>query len=97
MNPEDIARLLTEDPDIFNENWDELGIRDPGFKRDEFDDNLPGMSWLLVFSPKNFGSREEAIEYAKHCFNVDLSDGRQHNIKINGCEVLVELQFNKDI
>jgi len=29
MNPKDIARLITEDPDIFNEDWEELGIEDP--------------------------------------------------------------------
>jgi len=31
MNPEDIARMITEDPDILNEDWEELGIEDPGF------------------------------------------------------------------
>lgn len=26
-----IAKLITEDPDIFNEGWEDLGIQDPGF------------------------------------------------------------------
>lgn len=30
MDPKDIARLITEDPDVFNEDWEELGIEDPG-------------------------------------------------------------------
>lgn len=32
MNPEDIAKFLTEDPDVFFEGWEELGIKDPGLK-----------------------------------------------------------------
>jgi hypothetical protein len=27
-----IAKMLTEDPDIFNEGWEELGIADPGLE-----------------------------------------------------------------
>jgi|GEM_PF-5192974 len=30
MNPKDIARMITEDPDVLNEDWEELGIEDPG-------------------------------------------------------------------
>jgi len=29
MNPKDIARMITEDPDLLNEDWEELGIEDP--------------------------------------------------------------------
>lgn len=29
INPKDVAKLITEDPDLFNEGWDELGIQDP--------------------------------------------------------------------
>lgn len=29
INPDDIAKRITEDPDVFVEGWDELGIQDP--------------------------------------------------------------------
>ena len=29
MNPEEIARFITGDPDVFMEGWEELGIADP--------------------------------------------------------------------
>jgi hypothetical protein len=29
INPKFIAKLITEDPDVFNEGWEELGIEDP--------------------------------------------------------------------
>jgi len=32
MNPEDIARYITDDPDVFSEGWEELGIEDPGLE-----------------------------------------------------------------
>ena len=60
----------------------------------EFDMTPPGMSWLLTFSPKNFGSREEAIEYAQHCFGVDLTDGQQQEVRIKDCTILISLEHN---
>jgi len=38
MDPKDIARFITEDPDILNEGWEELGIEDPGFKPNNLSD-----------------------------------------------------------
>jgi hypothetical protein len=29
IDPRRIAKLITEDPDLFNESWEELGIQDP--------------------------------------------------------------------
>lgn len=32
INPEDISKMITDDPDILNEGWEELGIEDPNFQ-----------------------------------------------------------------
>jgi hypothetical protein len=34
MNPEEIAKRITEDPDVLDEGWEELGIEDPGFEEE---------------------------------------------------------------
>ena len=35
INPDEIAKFLTDDPDVFNEGWDELGIAEPNFAKSE--------------------------------------------------------------
>jgi hypothetical protein len=32
MDPREIARMITDHPDILNEDWKELGIADPGIE-----------------------------------------------------------------
>ena len=32
MSPREIARFITDDPDIFSEGWEEVDIEDPGLE-----------------------------------------------------------------
>lgn len=34
MNPKDIARKITDDPDVLNEEWEDIGIEDPDIGSD---------------------------------------------------------------
>jgi hypothetical protein len=78
--------------ELILEGWTEDGWFPD--EEERLDATPPGMSWLLTFSSKNFGSREEAIEYARHCFGIDLSDGRQHETRFKDCTLLVQLEHN---
>lgn len=32
MDPREIAKMITDHPDVLNEDWEELGIADPGLE-----------------------------------------------------------------
>ena len=95
MNNSDVIRLIAES---MNEGWEDLGIQDPGMSDDgRLSDDVPGIAWFINFSSKNFRTREEAIEYAKHCFNVDLSDEQQHAARLKDCSILLQLEQNPNL
>ena len=68
MTPEDIqkiTKLITEDPDIFNEGWEELGIEDPNIKGPKDPQSYPSeveevedvedVPWVIKIDPDNPG------------------------------------------
>lgn len=89
IDPKQIAKLI-------DEGWDELGISDPGFEEGPNDEFQPTEfpNWLIHFGSKNFNSKEEAIEYAKHCFGIDLSNDRVNEFKIGDCVMSAWLELN---
>jgi len=73
LTPEEIAKLITEDPDI-HEGWDEFGIEDPGIegapKGEEWwrgsdrKSALWAFGWLLDNIYRNPHDTEDRAEYA---------------------------------
>jgi len=60
MEPKDIARFITDDPDVFLEGWEELGIKDPGLEDPVVDalDRADEMCWAML-SDKSDRSYDE--------------------------------------
>lgn len=65
VDPEKIAKMITEDPDVFNEGWEELGIQDPGFEEPK--ETMVPASWV-------YDDEEESEEDKKYNQAWDIAD-----------------------
>jgi hypothetical protein len=90
MNPRDIAQLITEDPDVCSEDWEELGIEEPFSWKDQYVDMMKREFGLDPTSEKKFAEKYgvvDSVEYDyfnTHGFDLAFYKGEsQGNSYVN--------------
>lgn len=69
-----IAKLITDDPDIINEGWEELGIEDPDFKDDTPKLRLGEVLFNTSSDPKYYLIRPRHSSWALLPFGENVMD-----------------------